>query len=165
MTSAKFLVVGETGLWTRTRIQEEITAHGLDGTVVDAGEHKLGVFVSGNRQRIQKLYNDLAKNLPADVQPTNLIYGEFKRPAATGAPASSADAFQTLIELLREIEKNTRKMNQKLDKLIAGRQAALYETSGPEETTKEWGWTSDSKKDDDDEGGGTATGAFAQMFG
>jgi len=164
MASAKFVVVGETDMWARVRIQEEINSHGLDGTVIDAEGGKLGVFVSGDRMKIQSLYNDLSEKLPDETQPTNLIYGEFKRPRVPDVQASSEDAFKTLIELLREIEKNTRKMNQKLDRLIDGRQTTLA-GSEDESTEGESHWYSSSSTIDEEEGDETATDAFSKMFG
>ena len=163
MASAKFIVVGETGMWARVRIQEEINAQGLDGTVVDAGDGSLGVFVAGDRMKIQSLYKDLSEKLPEDVQPTNLIYGEFKRPRVPDAPATSEDAFKTLIELLREIEKNTRKMNQKLDRLTEGRQTSLLESESEGGPSRSLWYSSEGKRKDEDEE--TATDAFSKMFG
>jgi len=109
----------------------------------------------------------LSESLPEGVEPTNLIYGEFKKPKAQASVSSGVDAFASLIEILKEIEKNTRKINQKLDKLIEKRQSTLYETTtDTEDSSSGWDWSSsDDDNDKKDDVGGSATDAFANMFG
>lgn len=127
MPYAKFHVIGDTGAWIRLRLQEEIHASGVEGTVMEAAENILAIVVEGEEKNIQKLYLNLKESTPGDYQFTELETSREK-PSRKNEP-DLAKSIGEMLELLREIEKNTRRMNQKIDAALA---------AGPGETEGAW---------------------------
>jgi acylphosphatase len=127
-------------------VQKEIEAHGLVGNVLDADEGKLVVVVEGEETRINGMYNALKNASPNNVVFTLVEYGAKPKEKIS----KEEEKWGEVVELLREIEKTMRKMNNKLDILSSGRIESLSVAEQPKEEGGE-------KKD--------AESAFAFMFG
>jgi|GEM_PF-3055845 len=119
MPAAKFHIIGNTDLWYRVRVLEEVNAHGLEGTVTVVDENKLAVIVDGDSRKINRLYTDLQASSPSEVVFAGLIYGDTAT-RKTAEALSSEKSFSLIIELLKEIEKNTRSISQKLSAVLEG---------------------------------------------
>lgn len=116
MVSAKFHAIGVGDPWIRRRITEEIHSLGLEGAVLDAGQNTLAVVVDGDKEKILLLKNRITKATPKHIQYTNPEFGAFEAPK-TEMKFTQED-LRRLYELLAELEKNTRKINLKLDQLL-----------------------------------------------
>lgn len=145
MKSAKFHLIGEDSDWYKIRVQKEIEAHGLSGSVIDAGEGKLVVVIEGDGERINGMYESLKEASPTNVVFTLIEYG-MKKEAGT---KKEEDKLSEIMTLLKEIEKNTRKINQKLNSL-------------PEKTIEKAGEEESPAREEESH---EAEKAFAFMFG
>ena len=115
MPAAKFYAIGDINQWFRLRIQEEIQANNLEGSILDTGENRLVVIVEGSIAHIKSLYNGLNESKPQGIVLTSLVFGDFKEKISI----SKANLSRELLDVLKEIEKSLRRINQKLDVLSA----------------------------------------------
>ncbi|MFH1055091.1 MAG: hypothetical protein V1744_03230 [Candidatus Altiarchaeota archaeon] len=155
MVSAKFHIVGEDGEWFRVRVQEEIYAHGLEGSVLLAATRTLVVVVEGDKSRIKRLHSDMVEVCPNGITCTGLVFS-IQRPQREfriGQYGShgSVPTLEYIMQILSEMERSMIRVNQKLDRLIALREGG---SSG--------GVVSERK---DTAIGEDATSGFASMFG
>jgi hypothetical protein len=150
MVTAKFHIVGENSAWLKTRAQEEIQSAGLEGSVVNAGKNTLAVIVEGEKKKIHTMYKNLVESSPSEAQYTDLEFGVY-RDLNISVETDLAKNIQIMIELLKEIEKNTRRINQKIDG-ITNQQRGDYPS-----------WLDSEEKDE--EAAEEAVGGFASMFG
>lgn len=140
MVTAKFHIIGDSSPWYRLRVQEEITSQGLEGSVVEADNSKLAVVIEGERSKIMELYKNLEESSPGGVMLADISFRRNEDKATdTGE----------IVELLREIERNTRRINQKLDVLVKKMQPVAEETSEERQESSE----------------AVAESSFAAMFG
>ncbi|GEM_PF-1456940 len=145
MKCAKFHLIGEDSDWYKIRVQKEIEAHGLAGNVLDSGEGKLVIVVEGEEAKINSMYNTLKEASPSNVVFSLVEYGRIKK-----EKTREEEKWDEVTELLREIEKTMRRVNNKLD----GLQGVVV--------------NSDEQMEDEpivSEGEEEAENAFAFMFG
>lgn len=152
MKSAKFHLIGEDSDWYKLRVQKEIEAHGLSGNVLDAGAGKLVVVAEGDEKKINKLYTALKDASPSNVVFSLVEYGRLP----DKAKSSEEEKWNQVIELLREVEKTLRRVNQKLDSPNSYSPIPETVSSSVDEVEDE---RSKDEKDED------AENAFAFMFG
>ncbi|MBU0763187.1 MAG: hypothetical protein KKD39_09195 [Candidatus Altiarchaeota archaeon] len=154
MVSAKFNIEGDATDWLRIRVQEELFAHGLDGNVLVGDENTLVVIVEGDKAKIKRLYTDMQEFLPANTTLTELNFSLNK-------PTRSARIHEDrlyvgredIIEYLKEIDRKTTKIDQKLNKIISLLEEADIKKPQEEEEEAEVGITEET------------TSVFAAMFG
>lgn len=118
MVSAKFHIIGEQGPWLRIRVQEEIISHGLEGSAINADEKTLAVIIEGDKSRIKRLYSDITEVCPNGMQSTDLIFSLQKPTRKQRILDAEIPSKDRIMEYLREIEKKTTRMDQKLNKII-----------------------------------------------
>ncbi|MFH1788220.1 MAG: hypothetical protein ABH834_02420 [Candidatus Altiarchaeota archaeon] len=147
MKSAKFHLIGEDSDWYKLRVQKEIEAQGLSGNVLDAGAGKLVVVAEGDEKHINRLYAALKDASPSQVVFSLVEYGRLPEKTRT----SEEEKWDQIIELLREVEKTLRRVNQKLDSQVPV-------ASQPSDDYVEDDRTDDDRRED-------AEDAFAFMFG
>jgi len=159
MANAKFHVVGEDGTWYRMRIQEEIYTQGLEGSVVKASDDVLAVIVEGEKPRIHSMYKTLKESSPGQAHYTDIQWGAHRR------FRQDKDKLEEIIQLLKAIEKNTRRISQKM-----GGVQFKGKTDREERDKEEAGFKNtytpvkkEESKDEEDEE--EAAGGFASMFG
>lgn len=139
MVTAKFHAIGNTSHWFRTRIQEEINATGVEGSPIEVDQNKLAIIVEGSKGNIERLYNNLREASPEDVGFTKIIFDESQPKRWKTSPQTTND----VAEILGEIEKNMRRINQKLDVLLA-RSGLNADSTASWNTTKKY-----EEKDED----------------
>jgi hypothetical protein len=163
--SAKFHVIGEGSEWFRVRVMEEVYSHGLEGSVLLAGEKTLVVVVEGDKSRIKRLYSDLSEFCPKGVECTDLVFSLQKSSEVRIIrPGEHAD-HQTLdyiLQYLKEIEKATQRIDQKINALTA----ILEGTAGAEilSRSRRRMITGETAGEKDMEVEEEATSGFASMF-
>jgi len=150
MVSAKFHVVGEDGEWFRIRVQEEIHAHSLEGSVILAAEKMIAVVVEGERGRIESFHTDVIALCPKGIKCTSVTFGSHW----PLKPSQQEQTLDYIMQLLKEIERKTTRIDQKLTRLIA-----LQEAKGV---------SADEVKESEPPAsdiGSEATSSFSSMFG
>ncbi len=165
MVSAKFHIIGQSGDWLRIRAQEEIHAHGLEGSVLVADENTLAVVVEGDKAKVKRLYTDLVEVCPEGVGLSELTFSLQKQTRRTRildpARYTNDETTNYLLEYLREIEKKTTRIDQKLDRIISMLEGG--------KTIRRWQKTDQDKEESfekkDMEVDDDASSGFAAMFG
>jgi len=172
MATAKFHIVGNSSMWFRTRVQDEIHASGLEGSALDAGDKNIAVIIEGEKQIIEELYDRLRGSAPDEVGFTAISFGDYAASTKTARNLMITNSMETILELLKEIEKNTRKINQKIDRALVasgeGEYTPAYETeeeTPEEETMEETPEEAAAEEETKEEKQEEATSAFADMFG
>lgn len=155
MKSAKFHLLGEDSDWYKLRVQKEIEAQGLTGTVLDAGAGKLVIVVEGKEKNINTLYSSLKDASPTQVVFSLVEYGRLPEKEKT----SEEEKWDQVIELLGEIEKTMRRVNQKLEAGSFTSTPTCEADEVSEDSTPLPDERSNEEKEDD------AEDAFAFMFG
>ncbi|MFH0860986.1 MAG: hypothetical protein V1921_07280 [Candidatus Altiarchaeota archaeon] len=156
MVTARFYVLGDESSWLRARVQEEIHTHNLEGNVIGAGHGRLAVIIEGERKRILELYENLQQATPEDFAMTDITFSEYAASDRTARDLMFTNSMETLIELLREIEKNTRRINQKIDKVLRQKGGGADDTCSTYESA-DTGYSDGSSEE--------AADSFASMFG
>lgn len=155
MVSAKFHLLGEAGEWFRIRVQEEVYAHGLEGSVLLAAENTLAVIVEGDKSKIKRLHTDMGEVCPENVVCTDLIFSIHRPAGGSGLMALGTipedKTVDYIFQLLKELDKRTARIEQKLNRLTAQIEGGAAVT--PPTTT------TDAASQE------TATTGFAAMFG
>lgn len=123
MVSARFNITGEDSEWMRVRLSEEIHAHGLDGSVMKADDGTLVVVIEGDNSKIKRFYTDVAEFTPEGVEVHDIIYSLQRRPRRVRMrepPRKVEDeTLDYMLQYMREIEKTTQRLDQKLNTVIA----------------------------------------------
>jgi hypothetical protein len=162
--SAKFHVIGDDSKWLRIRLQEEIYAHGVEGSILSAGEKTLAVVADGDKARIKRLYTDVREFLPETMESTELAFslGKPTRHLRMRAPTGRLDSegFDIMFQYLREIEKAVTRIDQKVNSVLAYLEG---EAGAQVFKPRRGGGDAFEEKDIDVED--DAVGGFAAMFG
>ena len=155
MYAAKFFVIGESNHWLRNRIQEEIQSTGLDGSVLDSGPENLAVFVEGDKKQVKRLYENIREFTPGKTTLSDIKYEHMPE-------TTPGDPKDEVIILIKEIERQVRRMNQKLDALTA-KGTIQYTDDEPSEspTIEQYSTRYEDEEDDTEE----PANAFSAMFG
>jgi len=170
-------VKGRASPWIKNWMNEEIAAHSLEGSALDAGQDILAIVVEGQSGDINRLYEKLRKTSPMELQYTSIEFGTYDVKKQQ-AKKSEID-LGMIYELLKEIEKNTRRINQKIDRALAQGggivektepQKSLYGWGSGESTSMEhedssstgYGWNSSETEEKEKEE--EVAGGFASMF-
>ena len=95
--------------------------------MIDAAHQMLAVIVEGPRHKIHELFVKLVSSSPKTIQYTNITWSKSR--AGVDNNLKLNQTLELIVQLLKEIEKNTRRLNQKIDK--AGLQE-VWEKQGAE---------------------------------
>jgi len=150
MVSAKFHVTGEDGDWFRIRLQEEIHAHGLEGSVLRAAAKNLVVVVEGERGKIKLMHEDVAAMCPKKARCAEIVFEKVKRARKTASYSP-----EQIIHVLMELERKMTRIDQNMAKILA-----LLE-GGWRPKTDDGNAAPEPKMDVKEE----AASGFASMFG
>jgi acylphosphatase len=147
MVSAKFHVIGDDGDWFRVRLQEEIYAHGLEGSVLKAAEKNLAVVVEGDSAVVKRMHGDVVDLCPKKVRCTDIVFDKHR-------PQKKARTYtnQELSHAIMELERKMTRMDQNVAKILA----LLEGGWRPNQTSQE-----EPRMDVKEE----AADGFASMFG
>lgn len=155
MATARFYIIGDSNAWLRVRVTEEINARGLEGSVVEADDGRLTVIVEGKTKSISELHANLCDAVPDETTLTKIELSKASQSRSTDMAGS--DSVETIITLLREIEKNTRRINQKID-------AALMQKPASDDD-EDYGRSNDDEDYEHNTSSEDAESSFASMFG
>ncbi len=140
MVSSKFHIVGEISQWLRVRVQEEIYAHGLDGSVISADQNTLAVIIDGDKSKIKRLHTDMSQVLPDTTYLTELEFSLQKPVRGARIKEPSTPAFgQTgdyILQYLKELDKRTVRIEQavaRMEALLADGRVAFAQEEDDDE--------------------------------
>ena len=159
MVSAKFHIAGEDSEWFRIRVLEEVHAHGLEGNVILAGEKSLAVVVEGEKSRVKRFYTDIQEFCPEHTELTELVFSLQKLPRGMRMKGTAEKGLDVeyIMQLLKEIERTTMRLDQKVNTLIA-----MHEGYAGAEVIRQSEESFEEKEMDVED---DAVGGFAAMFG
>ncbi len=162
MVSAKFHLIGEDSEWFRIRLQEEIHAHGVEGTVLSAGGKTLAIVLEGDKSRIKRMHTDVADFLPEGVERSDLRFSVQTRHMRIAQPGRTEEGrLEYILQYLKEIEKAVQRIDQKVNTLIAQHEGyGGAEILSRSSLRGEEGFEYQNMEVDED-----ASSGFAAMFG